>query len=341
MVPARFPPNAKIDWYQIFPDYDSIPQNMKVVLNFVIPSLVYKANEIAVTLNKNHPLFSSRFWRNGCQITLKDQILPPTKMFCPVTKMSATGVPPMIQMQFQNEVNITEMKVQNEVNNKNIVQKLDEMQVEMRSNFINNVNTDKPVAVREMKAAFDAMVPSIVQQTINGLAQSNILGSTTTTTTTTTSSSSSVLAVPIIASTSTPIMRSNQLIPYTDVLFQEIPEDFRFPTKITVLCLCDFWYNGDILQSILPFKLMNAQLLHTTPCKKAFSQAKTIMTLIKCKLPSNFEVLGSSGKDSSLSQAYNQVVNDLKQLDKTPRNYETMSYSAFITYVTKAGMLKK
>ena len=38
---------------------------------------------------------------------------------------------------------------------------------------------------------------------------------------------------------------------------------------------------------------------------------------------------------------YDRVVNDLSVRDPTPRNYETMSYVSFITYVGKAGMLKK
>ena len=103
LIAARFEDND-VNWNSMVNEYDSIPQNMKLVLKHVVPAVVYHADQIVDTLDSRHPLFMSKFWRNGCQISLKNKVLPPVKMYCPTTKMRATGIPPMIQMQYQNEL---------------------------------------------------------------------------------------------------------------------------------------------------------------------------------------------------------------------------------------------
>lgn len=98
------------------------------------------------------------FWRNGCQKSFKDNILPQVKMYCLITKMQATGVPPMIQLQIQNE-------------NKNNYLR-DEMKV--LGSKIKNRNNDDIFSTRDTPmTAGDVqdMVPSIVKQIVPSIIQ--------------------------------------------------------------------------------------------------------------------------------------------------------------------------
>lgn len=56
-------------------------------------TVVHHSTWIAENLHERHPLFLSRCWRQGNQESLKDLILEPTQMYCPVNEMQATGIP--------------------------------------------------------------------------------------------------------------------------------------------------------------------------------------------------------------------------------------------------------
>ena len=123
LLPPRFKPDANIPWSDMIPNYEEIPQNMKLVLKFVVPSIIYFAQPIRETLHSRNPLFLSKFWTNSWQTKLQTNILPPVKMFCPETNMRATGIPPMIQMQYANE---TQMQCLNS-RMESVEKKLDEL----------------------------------------------------------------------------------------------------------------------------------------------------------------------------------------------------------------------
>jgi hypothetical protein len=60
---------------------------------FLVATVVHHSSWIAEILNERHQLFRSRCWRRGNQENLKDLILEPTQMFCPLNDMQATGIP--------------------------------------------------------------------------------------------------------------------------------------------------------------------------------------------------------------------------------------------------------
>lgn len=63
------------------------------VIPYLVATVVHHSTWIAENLNERHPLFLSRCWRQGNQENLKDLILEPVQMYCPVNEMQATGIP--------------------------------------------------------------------------------------------------------------------------------------------------------------------------------------------------------------------------------------------------------
>ena len=79
-------------------DFAKYPQDFKIVVPCLIASVVHHSEYLCKSLPSTHPIFVSRFWRNGAQITLRAQVLPPVQMRCDVTGMIASGVAPITQI---------------------------------------------------------------------------------------------------------------------------------------------------------------------------------------------------------------------------------------------------
>jgi hypothetical protein len=95
LLPARFKPDAAIDWTGIVPNYDSYPVDFRFIVPYLVAAVVYHAAWIKDYLPENHPIFIGRCWRSGAQISLKSFLLAPSRMACHQTGMVATGIPPL------------------------------------------------------------------------------------------------------------------------------------------------------------------------------------------------------------------------------------------------------
>ena len=93
-LPVRFRPGEiqKINWADLVVDFNSIPESFKIAIPYLIAAVVYHRQFLCDNLPSTHPLFASRFWRNGYQEKLKDIILDPVRMYCSITNMRASGV---------------------------------------------------------------------------------------------------------------------------------------------------------------------------------------------------------------------------------------------------------
>ena len=157
LLPPRFKPDAVIPWSDMMKSYDTIPKNMQLVLSFVVPSIIYFAEEIAATLHPNNPLFLSRFWRNGYQYKLKDMVISPVKMFCPDTHMIATGIPPLIALQYQNEINTQQINSKIDL----VQSRFDEAITIMESKSYNKDN-DQPVTQSNLTECMTQCMSQII-----------------------------------------------------------------------------------------------------------------------------------------------------------------------------------
>lgn len=55
MLAPRWKSLDRIEWNNAIPEYNTIPQNIKLVLQLVIPLIVYFENLIAKNLDSKHP----------------------------------------------------------------------------------------------------------------------------------------------------------------------------------------------------------------------------------------------------------------------------------------------
>lgn len=97
-LPPHFigPTLTTAQWEEILPGYSTFfPLNFREVIPFLLASLVYHQPYLAdlQTKNPRHPLFQQRVWTSGTLIRLKDEVSAGCNRN-PLTKMSATGVPP-------------------------------------------------------------------------------------------------------------------------------------------------------------------------------------------------------------------------------------------------------
>ena len=110
--------------------------------------------------------------------------------------------------------------------------------------------------------------------------------------------------------------------------------------NITAIRLYDLWYNGIPNQEIKPFRYFNAQNdLTEVKCRKALSEAKTIVSKLVTYLPYNILTLNIN--DKALIKAYEDLVNQIKEKDNSSsRDYFTMNYRSLYTILCKHKLIK-
>ena len=99
------------------------------------------------------------------------------------------------------------------------------------------------------------------------------------------------------------------------------------------------WYNGIPNQEIKPFRYFDAQNdLTEVKCRKALSEAKTIVSKLVTYLPDNMLTLDIN--DKAMIKAYEDLVNKLKEKDNSSRDYFTMNYRSHYTLLCKHKLIK-
>ena len=93
----------------IISNYDSYPNDFRHIIPHLVAAVVFHAAWISDNLPGNHPIFLSRCWRAGAQVTLRPSVLPPCRMSCEVTGMVATGIPPLHVFMHQQQNHNTTM----------------------------------------------------------------------------------------------------------------------------------------------------------------------------------------------------------------------------------------
>jgi hypothetical protein len=87
-----------IKWEELLVDFVNFSKDFKIIVPYLIASVVYHSDYILNKLPKDHPIFVSRFWRSGSQVTLRSRVMPPVRMHCSETGMQASGVAVITQV---------------------------------------------------------------------------------------------------------------------------------------------------------------------------------------------------------------------------------------------------
>jgi len=114
VLPPRFKtlasPLSNADWLRIAPNYASYPPGFQECLPYLLATLVLHYDWLTmkddkgkyVNISDRHPIFQSRVMTENILVRLKDSVLGlNTDGECPVTSMSATGIPPFIDLSRQ------------------------------------------------------------------------------------------------------------------------------------------------------------------------------------------------------------------------------------------------
>lgn len=98
----------------ILPNYDDYPKSFKIVIPYLIASLVYHSEFLYGHLKQNHQLFNNVLFRNNLYTRLKPFVKCGYR-FCEITNMQATGIPCSFDLKFKinNMIKDTEKRDSN------------------------------------------------------------------------------------------------------------------------------------------------------------------------------------------------------------------------------------
>ena len=87
ILPPRFKVNATVHFADTVVGYETYFANFKIVIPYIIASIVHHQQFLIDNLPTDDPLFQSRIWINGLQIQWQNLILPPCRVRCQETGM--------------------------------------------------------------------------------------------------------------------------------------------------------------------------------------------------------------------------------------------------------------
>jgi hypothetical protein len=121
-----------------------------------------------------------------------------------------------------------------------------------------------------------------------------------------------------------------------------VPEDFTFPSNITIKTLFELWNFGDENRLIRPYKLIDTHFIAQTKCeKKNLSRAKGVIRELEKYIDSNnYKSLTSQLRDGLFQNATEKMQENLQLTNlkrKQPvENFYLMKYSSlYENYLVK------
>lgn len=214
-LPPHFDlPNGEIlsieQWELILPGYSTFyPTSFQQVVPFLLASLIYHKQFLKDHLPAQHPLFLTRVWTSG----LMDGLAPRVHAGCgrnPVTKLTATGIPPHIVL--ANE--IVELKTELRSLREELIDRLVQMPQNVSSHMRNEFTIEG--AVQITRADVQSLIAEMESRVLSAF------GSAITT-----------LQVTHNAAVSSTALHSTDAVEFRsftwDGRMHNVPQDFNFP----------------------------------------------------------------------------------------------------------------
>lgn len=330
-LPPHFLPEderllASIGWENMLNGYANLPASFKPVVPFLIASLVYHIDFHREKLRANHsifkcPLFTRQHRIGNSMGTIMDyfkQKIVTGTMHCKATNMQATGVPPHLS----------------------VLQKISSLMdsfTELREHFDQQIATI-PTLVKEMllnNFVVDGVAP-VSRMDLDQLKE------------TLTSTITALVERHHQTGHQAPAPRenhsqNNNAGPFTLFCwggkYHFVPENFRFPNKITLRSMWDLWWFGDVSTQIRPYIHIHRSSLKLKKDQTLYDKAKKVTTFMtKVAVEKGLLQENQQIHDQTLSQnVFTQIFTIILQKsygDKTPSRPNELSY------VTIADRLK-
>jgi hypothetical protein len=257
-------------WEDILPGYSTYyPASFRQVVPFLLASLVYHRDFLLSTLPQSHPLFIQRVWTGGIMDLLKEKVLYGCGRH-PISKLSATGIPPHILL--ANE--IVQLKGDMNVLRSELMSKFESLPEDLKRSMLDNfqVNGTVPITHSQIAAMINDLKSSVNTSIVQAIEQHTAnLGGT---------------AMPFSHDSSP--SQQFQTWMWKDRL-HPVPQSFKFP-KCNVRSLWDLWWVGNATERIAPYRGLKAFDLDNKNDNQLLSKAKfVITTLIKYSNDSNLD----------------------------------------------------
>jgi len=242
LLPCRFKHEdvQAIPWADILVNFANYPTDFKIVVPYLVASVIYHKEFIIEHLPRDNKLFLSRFWINGWPTKLETKVLPPVKMRCEQTDMVATGVGPVTLL--QNEFH------------------------EMKEEVCLMVRATIPVSkgdLGELRNEMQKDINEAINQLLIKLCNNNNGGNI-----------GSLDHQPQLLQQSSTTITTTTVVRYDtwnwgNLFGHPVPENYEFPAKNTSLRnIHDLWHfgcvhyegeKGEVVKLIRPFKLIDAK----------------------------------------------------------------------------------
>ena len=136
------------EWVNYIPGWNKFPRCFKAAIPYLLASVVYHDTWLRENLSSSHPLFQTRFFRDGVPNRLREKVLS-GNFYCESSRMTATGIPAhhLLTKEFHDfktclltKLGLVEEKVQS--SSTDIVKAVEKM-----SENVDHQLTDLPAAV--------------------------------------------------------------------------------------------------------------------------------------------------------------------------------------------------
>jgi hypothetical protein len=273
------------EWLQVIPSYEAYPVGFKACLPYLLASLVYHLPWISavdeagrhLNIHENHPIFTSRIYTSGLLVSLSSKLLQPTSVAtCPVTGMTATGLPIHIEIARELEASRVEIRLLN----KKLEELCENLPARVTQNVLANVRVEGVQSLS--RNDFEEMLSRHLQQYNSNHGNQG----------------GTVLSASSLDPTEHMEPGGYKSWDWGGKLRRPVPPTWSFP-KGTVRNIVDLFVTGIPAKFIRPFKLIRQKTLARKD-QQYFNKASIIYHKLKCEAV-KIGLAGSEGACDNLS----------------------------------------
>lgn len=261
---------TEIQWSQMLPNYSTYPECFRTALPFLLASLIYHDGWLRGNLDSRHPLFNSRLYTSGLHTRFVGRVLV-GNVVCPVTKLTATGVPAHIMLNKSIRdlsLRVDELERSHKRGCDSILGAIGDLREDLpkalRREILDNFQVDGalPLTQVDLDRSLDAIVVRL-EDSIDRRFNSQKVAETP-----------AVVEPPPL-----PAVGDFDSWTWGGRVGQFFPPTFRMP-ECTVKCLWDLWHFGHKQQRIRPYKLLKSFNLHVFADRSELSKARGVISAL-------------------------------------------------------------
>ena len=324
-------------WEDIVPGYSNYPDKYRAIFPYLLASLLYHDGYLRNELNPAHPLWASRVYtRNAIIDTLRTKVLVGIGS-CERSGMKSTGIPPHLALaskvkELTNEVLHLRQQLATDI--PSLI--ADKVTSQLRENF--NIEGVASLSLRDLDTRMGALRTDLIMEIQSAFTRVAMNGNGA-------------------ATNDGPGGGGQRRSQHwwrswhwsnSGVVLHFVPQDFSFPSRITVKTLFDLWHHGNYNSGIRPYRMISRKFDIARKEHMIYSRASSIMDVIEgyIRAENPPELLTGDGtykiiedlpmpvSDRLFQAAFNKLVAELyPDIDRRGRVDETAYGTFYNRYV--------